>query len=260
MVNSIIKAARIVRFFLDQQRDLHFDEIYEFSGEKKSTLYNILQTLQHVGYIQRNQHGKYQLGIIFISLGAACRRNFPLFSITHPKLQEIMNKTNEVVFFGVLSGFEIIHVDSVYPTVEHTWGVETSAAEIGARSPLYCTGLGKATLAFLSPSHQKQYLENVELKAFTNNTITDPAKLMEELELTKARGYAIDDRERNNRTFCYGIPVFQANNEVLGAISLSGDDLMEKDRNEMVSILADCANTISGLLGSNIKIRSDLSL
>jgi DNA-binding IclR family transcriptional regulator len=255
MVRSIIKAAKILQFFLDQQRDLHFEEIYRFAGEKKGTLYHILQTLQHIGYVQRNQHGKYQLGIIFLSLGAVCRRNLPLFTIIHPIIEQLMEKANEIVFFGILSNFEIIHVDSFYPTVEHTLGVE-----IGARSPLYCTGLGKAVLAFLDPSQQKQFLEKVELEAFTNNTITDPDKLLVELKLTKERGYAIDNMEKNSRTFCFGAPVFQANNKVLGSVSLSGGDLMEKDKKEMVTILVNCANTISGLLGSSRKISANLSL
>jgi DNA-binding IclR family transcriptional regulator len=52
-------------------------------------------------------------------------------------------------------------------------------------------------------------------------TITDPDDLLAELATIREQGYALDDEERTEGLRCIGAPVHNADNEVLGAISVS---------------------------------------
>ena len=57
---------------------------------------------------------------------------------------------------------------------------------------------------------------------FTENSITDKEKFIDELVRTKQRGYAIDDMEHEFGIKCIAMPVFDRTKNVYAAISISG--------------------------------------
>jgi IclR family acetate operon transcriptional repressor len=63
------------------------------------------------------------------------------------------------------------------------------------------------------------------LVAYTPNTITSRAAFMKELADTRARGYAIDNAEHVSGSCCVATPIFNAGNQPIGAIGVSGRNL-----------------------------------
>lgn len=246
MVKSIIKANEILKLFQDKQAELGFNEIREYSQEKRSTLYNILQTLEQIGFIKKTGTAKYQLGSALISYGATARRSIKLINLAHPILQALMRKTNYTTYIAILSQFETIHIDALYPPKEIRF-----TTDIGARSPLYCTGLGKACLAYQEHEMINEYLEKIELIPMTKNTITNRSRLLDELRVTRARGYSIDHMERSNGLTCFGAPIFNEQNSVLGAISISSSQVDQKNLQDHIDCLKKSAEMLSKALGSN---------
>ncbi|MFR3492624.1 MAG: IclR family transcriptional regulator C-terminal domain-containing protein [Blautia sp.] len=61
-----------------------------------------------------------------------------------------------------------------------------------------------------------------ELKAFTENSITDKEVFRQELMRTRQRGYAIDDMEHEFGIKCVAMPIFDRNRNLYAAISISG--------------------------------------
>lgn len=61
-------------------------------------------------------------------------------------------------------------------------GLDNHFNQLGPRVPGYCTGLGKAILAHMSADKVKAYLDKTTLSPFTRYTITDPDKLLADLE------------------------------------------------------------------------------
>ena len=59
------------------------------------------------------------------------------------------------------------------------------------------------------------------MKAHTANTLTTIPKLLKELEITRKRGYAVDNREVEMDTFCVAAPVFDRSNLPIGAVSVA---------------------------------------
>lgn len=95
--------------------------------------------------------------------------------------------------------------------------------QVGDRSRLHCTSIGKALLAF----QDEQIIEAViraGLPALTGNTITQPADLRRELRAVRERGYAIDDREMYDNMRCIAAPIFERDTPVRMGISISGPD------------------------------------
>ena len=63
-------------------------------------------------------------------------------------------------------------------------------------------------LAYMSEREIREYLSGTELKAFTENSITDKEVLKEDLVRTRQRGYAIDDMEHEFGIKCMAMPIF----------------------------------------------------
>ena len=93
---------------------------------------------------------------------------------------------------------------------------------LGERAQMYCTGIGKAMLANMNERTIEEYLATHELKAFTENSITDKEEFRQELLRIRQRGYAIDDMEHEFGIKCVAMPIFDRNRNVYAAISISG--------------------------------------
>lgn len=114
----------------------------------------------------------------------------------------------------------MIYVNSTYP--EEAFSLMRTI--MGERARMYCTGLGKAMMAYLPEKEVEEYLRR-ELPACTDYTITDAEKLKEELILTRKRGYAIDNMEHEFGVKCVAMPIFNQQHQVEAAISISGPSL-----------------------------------
>ena len=56
----------------------------------------------------------------------------------------------------------------------------------------------------------------------TENTITDPERLKEQLSEVRKLGYAIDDMEGEESVRCVGAPIFDLTGNPIAAISVAG--------------------------------------
>jgi IclR family acetate operon transcriptional repressor len=117
----------------------------------------------------------------------------------------------------MLQGNEAVYIDQVMSS--HLVRMFT---EVGRRSPLYCTGAGKAMLSSFSSLQFEHYLNTVQFERITPHTITSPAQLREEIERTRKRGFAIDDEEREQGVRCAAAPIFDRFGLGIAAVSISG--------------------------------------
>jgi DNA-binding IclR family transcriptional regulator len=99
-------------------------------------------------------------------------------------------------------------------------GYMTSRA--GTILPAYCTGLGKALLAYLPEADVTAWAATQRFTPHTPTTITTVSRLLEELRAIRARGYAVDEQERELGVRCIAAPVRNQHGEVVAAISVAG--------------------------------------
>jgi DNA-binding IclR family transcriptional regulator len=125
-------------------------------------------------------------------------------------------------------------------------GVNTVAG-VGDRRPLHCTGLGKAILSCYSEERVREIVDRHGMPAMTENTITDPDELTNELEVVRDRGYAIDDEEIQPGLRCVAAPINADNTSDVGAVSVSGPTgRFKRDRleTELPELVTSAANVI----------------
>jgi DNA-binding IclR family transcriptional regulator len=124
----------------------------------------------------------------------------------------------------------------------------------GARNPAYCTGVGKAMLAYQDETVLLKMLETSKLESLTPKTITDKNELLRNLAKVRENGYSFDDEENNIGLTCVAAPVFDHSGKAKYSISVSGPTarMSEEKIKDAIRIVKAVAKEISSKLGYNM--------
>jgi len=235
-----------LQYLGEAQQELSLTEICHRVRLPKTTVFRYLYTLVELGFVAHDQKTDlYRIGLRMWELGRLAGNQQRLREIALPLMQELRERFNETVNLGVLHNRAVVYLDMVES--QHSLRMQ---AKIGSRDPVHSTSLGKAMLAFLPTDQQADYLP-IHLPAFTSRTITSFDALKQELEQTRARGFAVDYGENEEGAHCIGAPILDERDQVAAAISISApasrlNGVLEQEVGEAVR---QAAATISVRLG-----------
>jgi DNA-binding IclR family transcriptional regulator len=213
----------------------------------KSTVHRLMMVLeQHRLVVKNPETGRYRLGLRLYELGSRAIDGLDLRGRARPYLDQLQDEFGETVFFCILDEGQVFYVEKV----ESQRSVRT-ACTVGSRAPAYCTAVGKAMLAELPDTEVSKIVRRWGLKAVTPKTITTASALKAELRAVRARGYAIDDEEKEEGLRCIGAAVRSHNGKLAAAMSISGPAFrITKERvPEIARVLTEAANKLSAELG-----------
>lgn len=232
-VKSLYKALQILLYFTEGAEELGVTELAEKSGVLKSTVSNIMSTYEVCGMVERNpKTNKFRLGIKILELSNQFYYNNDIRKVIRPYMEKVAEETRETVYLAVFYGEEIIYLDATFPA--DSIGNRNMA---GVKAPAYCTGIGKALLAY-EQDHVIEAIIAKGLTSFTEHTITEPDALKEELAHIRGRGYSVDNMEHEFGVRCVAVPVKSYDGTIRAAISVSGPSLrFQDDRIEELAIL-----------------------
>lgn len=216
-VQTIERAASIMRSFSEFEPELGVTELSRRLGLHKSTVYRILSALQREGFVGQNPAtGKYRLGVGLISLAGVALGRVDVRAAAFNHLDELVRRTGEGASAAVQDGIEAVIVlesPSLKPVRYVNW--------IGRRLPLHCTASGKILLSGMPPSTRWSMVAH-PLRQYTERTITSSEILDRELaEITNA-GFAISIDEFEVGYGAIAAPIFNHDARVVGAVSISG--------------------------------------
>lgn len=181
----------------------------------KSTVHAHLSTLRDRGYVVRTPDG-YQLGMEFLRLGESARERDPGYELAGEKVAKLAEETDERSQFIVAENGRGIYVHRETGTD----AVFTNSA-VGGHILLHATAAGKAALSHYDNETVLDMLDG-HLPRLTENTITDEETLLDELDRTRNRGYAVNCSENTEGLRALGVPVERPDGSLLGSISVSG--------------------------------------
>lgn len=181
----------------------------------KSTVHVYLKTLEEIGYVVQ-EDGKYRLGFRFLNLGGQARHENSLYQAGRNEVDELAQITSEVATMGCEEcGYRVM----LYRT-EPT-GAIFNNAPTGEYTRMHWTALGKTVLSQKSVAEIDEIVDRRGLPQATEHTIVDRDALMDEIELIRSQGYAIEDEERVRGVKSVAVPV--ENDETPdAAISVAG--------------------------------------
>lgn len=216
LVKSADRALAIVGFVGDRGVVRFQDVLNEFSLARSSA-HGLLHTLVVRGWLHHDAMMRtYSLGLRAWQVGQQYAGHRDLVPIIKPHMDRLAREVGETVQVARLDGIE-----NVYIAISESPRPMRLASSVGMRLHAHATGLGKALLAQLPPKEARERLTAVLLPRFTAATITDPELLLDVLAEVRQRGYAVDQGDFLEGTRCVAVPLFNQDDEVLAAISVT---------------------------------------
>lgn len=218
VVQSVDRALEILELLSCHVDGLAIKEISEKLELHKSTVHRLLGTLIYKGYVEQNElDNRYLVTLKLFQLGSRKVENTDVIATSKPYLNQLAQFSGEVVHLVLRDGTDIIYVDKVE-------GNQTIRmhSKIGNRSPMYCTGVGKAIMSTLNEDEIKWIWENSDIKRLTEHTIIDLEDMYRTIGKIKSAGYALDNEENELGVKCIAVSIKDFRGTSVAAISISG--------------------------------------
>lgn len=241
-INSLAGGFEVLLAFNTAHSTMTLSEVAERTKMDRAKARRYLLTLHALGYVHKNNR-QFSLSPKILSLGASYLDSNHHHKTIQYYLEQVTEKTGESCSFGVRDGNDIVYIARSASKI-HLMSITLS---VGTRLPIAYTSMGRIILADLPKEQLKNYVKNVELTAYTANSITDRRQFYKMLQEVKERRYVIIDQELDIGLRALAIPVYKSNNELLGSISISinamriSHDVLIED---FLPILRDCADKI----------------
>lgn len=185
----------------------------------KAAVYNHVATLHDLRFVKRERE-KYTLSHQFLEFGLTVRSENLLYQVGKDIVDELAEDTGAAAHMMIE---EFGRGVNIYKSMGEKAVIdEYHERKLGRHIPLHVNSCGKSILAFSSKERVNEILNRYGLPKKTENTITDREALFDRLSTIKERGYALNDEEEIKGTIAVAAPVCDPDDQVLGAISLSG--------------------------------------
>src|SRR3954454_10153997 len=215
-IQSVDRAARILKLLASGPRRLGVSEIAHRLDLARPTVHGLLQTLQAHGFVEQHRDSdKSQLGAGLLHLGNSYLDLNELRGRSIVHAERLAQRARAAVRVGVLHGPTVVVVHHVFRPDD-----QFQVLEVGAQLPAHASALGKAILAF-GPEQAVDDLTADELPKLTRRTL-GAAALRRELDEVRARGVARERDEAVLGEASLAAPIFDHAGPALGAIGGGG--------------------------------------
>jgi IclR family transcriptional regulator, KDG regulon repressor len=214
---TVGKALDVLDMVASQDGPVRFSDLLSQAAYPKATLYRLVQTLTNQGMLSYDDDlGTYALGVRLVRLAHAAWTQSSLAPIARPYLDELAHKTGETIHLAQLDLGQVLYVDK--RNAAKPVDMFSSAGKVG---PAYCTGVGKAMMAFLDEAALQASISRQSFHRFTPNTLDTPELLRAELATIRACGHCFDREEHEPGIICCAVPILTRTGRVLGAVSVT---------------------------------------
>lgn len=240
---TVGKAMHVLDMVAAKSRPVRFNEVLADSPYPKATLYRLLQTLTKQDLLSYDEDRQtYAPGMRLVRLAHAAWRQSSLAPVARPYLDALSAEVGETIHLAQLDHGQVLYVDkrNADTTVE-------MFAQAGKVGPGYCTGVGKAMLAHLSPEAQDDAINYQSFFRHTAHTLTSADALRADLDRIRAEGVAFDREEHEPGIICIAAPILTAKGRVIGALSITTTTRSHSlaDLDQFRARLLDTANNIA---------------
>ena len=233
LVQSLGRGLALLGSLAESSDGIALSDLCQQVGLPLSTAHRLLTTLEQQRYVRCDPKTRYwSIGVQAFIVGCAFVKARDLIEIARPRMRGLMEESGETINLAVLDGGEAVFLAQV-----ECRQMMRALAPPGVRIPVHCSSAGKALLATLPETEVARILRKHGLPRLTPRTLTTLARLREDIECTRKRGYSIDDQEHSIGLRCVAAVVLDEHQEPVGAVSVSGPAVRIPD--ERIAILGD---------------------
>lgn len=215
-IQSLARGLAVIDSFSRDRTSQTLSDVAQVTGLTRATARRVLLTLTDLGYVRQNGRS-FSLSPKVLDLGYSFLSSFRVVDLAQPSMERLVDDLQESSSMSVLDGPDVVYVARV-PTKR----IMTISLGLGSRLPAYPTSMGRVLLAALGQEELDRYLETTPLVPLTEHTITDPARLRQELTTVRSAGYALVDQELEVGIRSVAAPITSADGHVVAALNVSG--------------------------------------
>lgn len=189
-------------------------EIAANVGMSKSSIHQLLATLQQRGFVRRLYDQRYCIGIKAWEIGCVAD-SMGFARTTGPHVAQLVRELSDGVSVGVLDGAEMVCIQ----LVESPRAVRVHS-NVGDRTPAHTVSAGLVMLADLDDEAVRRLLPS-KLKVFTEATPRTAEGVIGELAKVRARGYAFCRGAWRVEVGGLSVPILGPDNHAIAALCVA---------------------------------------
>jgi DNA-binding IclR family transcriptional regulator len=184
-VRTAVRTLDLLEAIAKAGKPLSLTEIAERIEAPISSCHALVRTLQARGYLYVLEERKriYPTKRL-LQIAESIAQHDPLLEILAPTLRALRDETGETVILGKRHGLAVVYLD----VVEGTHTVRYTA-QPGDTKPLHSSAIGKAMLGQVPPERLPELIGRLDLEKVTGATITDPARLIADIDEGRMSGF-----------------------------------------------------------------------
>jgi IclR family transcriptional regulator, KDG regulon repressor len=215
---SLEKGLDILSIFEPDSQEFSVQDISTLLNLPISTTYRYLDLLTAKGFLTKDARTrKLVLGPTIFKIGEVVSSRLNLGEIAHIHMDQLSKTTGETVFLTVANGWEAVCIKKL----ETTRSIRMSLP-LGSTLPLHAGASAKVLLAYKSNDFVENLAKYKGLPKLTEHTVTDLAKLMQELREIRRQAYSISNSEADYGAIAIAAPIKDAEMNVVAGVSIGG--------------------------------------
>lgn len=223
LVQSVDRALRIIEFLAENPTGAGITEISKSLGLSKGTVHRLISTLKERDFAYQSSNTQlYRLSYKILYLYNCISNNIDMFKVSRPIIRKFADKVDATVHLATLDEkrSNIVYIDRIEPMNSQKPFVMSS--RVGKKAPCYCTAVGKMLLSQYSDDEIRDIMKGEEYKTYTDKTIKNIDEFLEEIHKVRKQGYALDENEYDHGIICISIPIYNSNDKIDFAMSVTG--------------------------------------
>lgn len=241
---SLLNGVKVLDAFTVAEPLLGVNEIARRVDLHKSTVSRILATLEQVDLVEREEGGRFQLGVGVIGLAGPLLAHLDVRRVAYQGLERLVQLTGETGALAIWNAQESIVVEQVPSPkqVKHT-------TPLGARFSKVASASVQVFLAEQPEAEVRRLLR----EGLVTGGAGDESQVFERLAQVRSQGYALNDGESDPEELSVSAALRDHRQAVVGAVLLSAprsrcSPFLVKD---FIQRVRETAEQISVRLGAN---------
>jgi len=186
-VKSAVRVLDVLEFFARTVEPATLTQLCAELGMPKSSGHALMETLRQQGYVYwlGKQHGYYPTRR-WHDQGEAIIRHDPILAMVSEALHGISGETDETAILAKREENHVLYLEVVEP--DRTLRFSAYAGQI---KPMHSAASGRALLALIGSEARNRVLQQLELAAYSDRTVTDIDRLKQVIQDGEAAGYHV---------------------------------------------------------------------
>ena len=242
-IQVLDRALSILSIIASRRQPISLHDIALMAQLHPATVHRLLWNLAEQDYLQRDENGRWSLGLRFLHYGSLVRDRLDVREKALPLMHVLFEKTGQTINLSMRHEDHVMYVEHVLAS--HN-GLRLTR-QIGSMAPLHCTSGGKLFLSEFSPEDVSAYIARTRLARRTEHSIASAERLIPELDRIRELGWADDKEELEHGIRCIGAPIRDHQGRIIAAITIVSSSDMSQKPEWVRHLLSTCAAVSAGL-------------